>query len=222
MRHGCRESPDGLQGRTLGAGLRGGGVREGSPTLSGPYVGQAFLVPFCGGGLPPFDKRDSPEGAKQKISADSVRRATPSPQVSGLFPFGPAQALFAMEPRPAFAGMTGWRSERGAKAPTPLRKRSHNPSHMKNAISPMERNGSPSQAPSLTARKAIFATCHRNSWILSTFCYHPAPSGPVRGLETSKKRQHPRVARPGLEHPGRQAFFHARGLRINRLQEITK
>ncbi|KWR84718.1 hypothetical protein RN02_04555 [Pseudomonas sp. PI1] len=27
--------------------------------------------------------------------------------VTGLFPFEPAQALFAMEPRPAFAGMTG-------------------------------------------------------------------------------------------------------------------
>ncbi|GLU36620.1 hypothetical protein Pssp01_07130 [Pseudomonas sp. NBRC 100443] len=30
-----------------------------------------------------------------------------NPAVTGLFPFGPAQALFAMEPRPAFAGMTG-------------------------------------------------------------------------------------------------------------------
>ncbi|SFD04877.1 hypothetical protein SAMN05216577_11582 [Pseudomonas citronellolis] len=99
--------PRGLQGRTLGAGLRGGGVREGSPAPSGPYAGQAFLVPFCGGGLPPFDKRDSPEGAKQKISEHSVRRVTPSKKAAGLFPFGPAQALFAMEPRPAFAGMTG-------------------------------------------------------------------------------------------------------------------
>jgi len=88
------------------AGLRGGGIREGSPAPSGPYAGQAFLVPFCGGGLPPIDKRDSPEGAKQKISADSVRRAIPKQDVSGLFPFGPAQALFAMKPRPAFAGMT--------------------------------------------------------------------------------------------------------------------
>ncbi len=69
--------------------------------------GQAFLVPFCGGGLPPFDKRDSPEGAKQDGRADSERRATPSLHATGLFPFGPAQALFAMEPRPAFAGMAG-------------------------------------------------------------------------------------------------------------------
>src|SRR5690606_5986988 len=48
--------PRGLQGRTLGAGLRGGGIREGSPASSGPYAGQAFLVPFVA-----FDKRDSPE-----------------------------------------------------------------------------------------------------------------------------------------------------------------
>ena len=41
--------------------------------------GQAFLVPFVA-----IDKRDSPEGAKQKISADSVRRATPSPHATGL------------------------------------------------------------------------------------------------------------------------------------------
>ncbi|GBL53413.1 hypothetical protein PCLA_01f0543 [Pseudomonas citronellolis] len=74
--------PRELQGRTLGAGLRGGGVREGSPTLSGPYAGQAFLVPFCGGGLPPFDKRDSPEGAKREIPEHSERRATPSPPKS--------------------------------------------------------------------------------------------------------------------------------------------
>ena len=46
----------------------------------------------------------------------ALHRTQPE-EVSGLFPFGPAQALFAMEPRPAFAGMTGWRSERGAKAP---------------------------------------------------------------------------------------------------------
>ena len=102
MRHGCRESPDGLQGRTLGAGLRGGGVREGSPTLSCPYAGQAFLVPFVA-----IDKRDSPEGAKQDGRADSVRRRNTQAAATGLFPFGPAQALFAMEPRPAFAGMTG-------------------------------------------------------------------------------------------------------------------
>ena len=48
--------------------------------------GQAFLVTFCGGGLPPFDKSDSPEGAKQKISADSERRATPSPQATWVIP----------------------------------------------------------------------------------------------------------------------------------------
>ena len=106
MRHGCRESPDGLQGRTLGAGLRGGGIREGSPAPSGPYAGQAFLVPFCGGGLPPIDKRDSPEGAKQDGRANSERRRNTQAKAAGLFPVGPAQALFAMESRPAFAGMT--------------------------------------------------------------------------------------------------------------------
>ncbi|GLU36621.1 hypothetical protein Pssp01_07140 [Pseudomonas sp. NBRC 100443] len=63
--------------------------------------GQAFLVPFVA-----IDKRDSPEGAKREMSADSERRVTPSKKATGLFPFGPAQALFAMEPRPAFAGMT--------------------------------------------------------------------------------------------------------------------
>ena len=41
--------------------------------------GQAFLVPFVA-----TDKRDSPEGAKQKISADSVRRATPSKKAAGF------------------------------------------------------------------------------------------------------------------------------------------
>jgi len=40
--------------------------------------GQAFLVPFVA-----FDKRDSPEGAKQETSTHSVRRATPSPQATG-------------------------------------------------------------------------------------------------------------------------------------------
>jgi len=64
--------------------------------------GQAFLVPFVA-----TDKRDSPEGAKRETSTHSVRRATPKQDVSGLFPFGPAQALFAMKPRPVFEGMTG-------------------------------------------------------------------------------------------------------------------
>ena len=63
--------------------------------------GQAFLVPFVA-----IDKRDSPEGAKQEGRADSVRRRNTQAKAAGLFPFGPAQALFAMEPRPAFAGMT--------------------------------------------------------------------------------------------------------------------
>ncbi|KES24777.1 hypothetical protein FG99_09340 [Pseudomonas sp. AAC] len=52
--------------------------------------GQAFLVPFVA-----IDKRDSPEGAKREMSADSERRVTPSKKATGLFPFGPAQVLFA-------------------------------------------------------------------------------------------------------------------------------
>jgi len=135
MRHGCRESPDGLQGRTLGAGLRGGGIREGSPAPSGPYAGQAFLVPFCGGGLPPFDKRDSPEGAKQDGRADSERRRNTQAKATGLFPFGPAQALFVMEPRPAFAGMTGVGMEVRAKVREQARAYRHERAHTATIIS---------------------------------------------------------------------------------------
>jgi len=76
--------------------------------------GQAFLVSFCGGGLPPFDKRDSPEGAKQDGRADSVRRRNTQAKATGLFPFGPAQVLFA--------AMTRLRPEWGK-----LREPSHNP-----------------------------------------------------------------------------------------------
>ena len=72
-------------------------------------AGQAFLVPFVA-----FDKRDSPEGAKQDGRADSERRATPSPHATGLFPFGPAQVLFA--------AMTSLRPEWGK-----LREPGHNP-----------------------------------------------------------------------------------------------
>ncbi len=39
-------------------------------------AGQAFLVTFVA-----FDKSDSPEGAKQKTSEQSERRATPKPNV---------------------------------------------------------------------------------------------------------------------------------------------
>ena len=72
--------------------------------------GQAFLVPFVA-----FDKRDSPEGAKQEGRADSVRRRNTQAKATGLFPFGPAQALFVMEPRPASAGMSGVGMEVRAK-----------------------------------------------------------------------------------------------------------
>ena len=101
-------------------------VPSGRASVAGEFVrvarlhrarmsGQAFLVPFCGGGLPPFDKRDSPEGAKQDGRADSERRRNTQAKATGLFPFGPAQALFVMEPRPAFAGMTGVGMEVRAK-----------------------------------------------------------------------------------------------------------
>jgi len=64
-------------------------VPSGRASVAGEFVrvarlcrarmsGQAFLVPFVA-----FDKRDSPEGAKQKISADSERRVTPKQELSG-------------------------------------------------------------------------------------------------------------------------------------------
>ena len=81
---GYRDVPS---GGTPSSGLRGGGIREGSPAPSGPYAGQAFLVPFCGGGLPPFDKRDSPEGAEQDGRANPERRRNTQAKA--------AQALFA-------------------------------------------------------------------------------------------------------------------------------
>ncbi|SDL20433.1 hypothetical protein SAMN05216189_10861, partial [Pseudomonas delhiensis] len=67
-------------------------VPSGRASVAGEFVrgarlhrarmsGQAFLVTFCGGGLPPIDKSDSPEGAKQETSTHSVRRATPNPDV---------------------------------------------------------------------------------------------------------------------------------------------
>ncbi len=103
MRHGCRESPAGYRDVPSGRASVAGEFVRVARLYRARMLGQAFLVPFVA-----FDKRDSPEGAKQETSKHSERRGTPSPQVSGLFPFGPAQALFAMEPRPAFAGMTGW------------------------------------------------------------------------------------------------------------------
>ncbi|SDL00242.1 hypothetical protein SAMN05216189_10631, partial [Pseudomonas delhiensis] len=92
MRHGCRESPDQhrdvLSGRASVAGEFARVARLHRARMSG----QAFLVTFCGGGLPPFDKSDSPEGAKQKTSEHSERRATPNPKplvsrVRGYPPF---------------------------------------------------------------------------------------------------------------------------------------
>jgi len=88
-------------------------VPSGRASVAGEFVrvarlhrarmsGQAFLVPFVA-----FDKRDSPEGAKQDGRANSERRRNTQAEAARLFPFGPARALFAMEPRPAFAGMTG-------------------------------------------------------------------------------------------------------------------
>ena len=70
--------------------------------------GQAFLVPFCGGGLPPTDKRDSPEGAKQDGRANSVRRRNTQAKATGLLVL--------------FAAMTSLRPEWGK-----LREPSHNP-----------------------------------------------------------------------------------------------
>jgi len=36
-------------GGTPGSGLRGGGIREGSPTLSGPYAGASLFGSFLRG-----------------------------------------------------------------------------------------------------------------------------------------------------------------------------
>ena len=74
--------------------VRSGGGRLVRASVAGEFArvarlhrarmsGQAFLVPFCGGGLPPIDKRDSPEGAKPETSEHSVRRVTPKQEVSG-------------------------------------------------------------------------------------------------------------------------------------------
>ena len=77
-------APMGYRDVPSGRASVAGGIREGSPAPSGPYAGQAFLVPFCGGGLPPFDKRDSPEGAKQDGRADSVRRRNTQAKATGF------------------------------------------------------------------------------------------------------------------------------------------
>ena len=95
-------------------------VPSGRASVAGEFVrvarlcrarmaGQAFLVPFVA-----FDKRDSPEGAKQDGRADSVRRRNTQATATGLFPFGPAQVLFA--------AMTSLRPEWGKP-----REPSHNP-----------------------------------------------------------------------------------------------
>ncbi|GLU37465.1 hypothetical protein Pssp01_15580 [Pseudomonas sp. NBRC 100443] len=65
--------------------------------------GQAFLVPFVA-----FDKRDSPEGAKQDGRANSVRRRNTQAKATGLLVL--------------FAAMTRLRPEWGK-----LREPSHNP-----------------------------------------------------------------------------------------------
>ena len=65
--------------------------------------GQAFLVPFVA-----FDKRDSPEGAKQDGRANSVRRRNTQAKATGLLVL--------------FAAMTSLRPEWGK-----LREPCHNP-----------------------------------------------------------------------------------------------
>ena len=88
-------------------------VPSGRASVAGEFVrvarlcrarmsGQAFLVTSLA-----FERSDSPEGAKQDGRANSERRRNTQAKATGLFPFGPAQALFAMEPRPAFVGMVG-------------------------------------------------------------------------------------------------------------------
>ena len=79
MRHGCRESPAGYRDVPSGRASVAGEFVRVARLYRARMLGQAFLVPFVA-----FDKRDSPEGAKQKISADSERRATPKQDVSGF------------------------------------------------------------------------------------------------------------------------------------------
>ncbi len=84
-------------------------VPSGRASVAGEFVrvarlcrarmsGQAFLVTSLA-----FERSDSPEGAKQDGRANSELRRNTQAKAAGLFPVGPAQALFAMEPRPAFA-----------------------------------------------------------------------------------------------------------------------
>ena len=103
-------------------------VPSGRASVAGEFVrvarlhrarmaGQAFLVPFVA-----IDKRDSPEGAKQEGRANSERRRNTQAKAAGLSRFGPAQALFAMEPRPTFVGTTmGKRSVTPAQRKSPAR-----------------------------------------------------------------------------------------------------
>ena len=79
MRHGCRESPAGYRDVPSGRASVAGEFVRVARLCRARMSGQAFLVPFVA-----FDKRDSPEGAKPETSEHSVRRATPSPQVTGF------------------------------------------------------------------------------------------------------------------------------------------
>ncbi len=63
MRHGCRESPAGYRDVPSGRASVAGEFVRVARLHRARMLGQAFLVPFVA-----FDKRDSPEGAKQKTS----------------------------------------------------------------------------------------------------------------------------------------------------------
>ena len=79
MRHGCRESPAGYRDVPSGRASVAGEFARVARLYRARMLGQAFLVPFVA-----FDKRDSPEGAKQKISADSVRRRNTQAKAAGF------------------------------------------------------------------------------------------------------------------------------------------
>ncbi|MCP1654350.1 hypothetical protein J2T45_001934 [Pseudomonas citronellolis] len=95
-------------------------VPSGRASVAGEFVrvarlyrarmrGKPFWFLFAGVAFHRLTKGTRPRGRNKKspqTRSGALHRA-PNPKVSGLFPFGPAQALFAMEPRPAFAGMTG-------------------------------------------------------------------------------------------------------------------
>ena len=79
MRHGCRESPAGYRDVPSGRASVAGEFVRVARLYRARMLGQAFLVPFVA-----FDKRDSPEGAKQEGWANSERRRNTQAKATGF------------------------------------------------------------------------------------------------------------------------------------------